>query len=77
MSLFDPPSRSLRNDPSQDEMVVVRQLASHILNKIQDHLIILPNMVIASILLQNPRGMDLGQYPRICLTFVFLEDTLI
>ena len=44
MSLFDPPSRSLRNDPSQDEMVVVRQLASHILNKIQDHLIILPNM---------------------------------
>ncbi len=54
------PCRSIRNEPTEDEMNVVRKLAGHILEKIQEHLIILPNMIVASILLQNPTGIDLG-----------------
>jgi hypothetical protein len=45
-------------------MNVVRKLAVHILEKIQEHLIILPNMIVASILLQNPTGINRGRYGR-------------
>ena len=50
--------RSIRREPTAEEMNVVRKLAAHILEKVQEHLIILPNMIVASILLQNPTGID-------------------
>lgn len=43
-------------------MNAVRKLAAYILEKIQDHLIILPNMIVASILLQNATGTTLGKF---------------
>ncbi|CAB4026539.1 dihydroxyacetone phosphate acyltransferase-like, partial [Paramuricea clavata] len=51
--------RSIRGEATADEMNVVRKLAGHILEKMQEHLIILPNMIVASILLQNSTGIDL------------------
>jgi hypothetical protein len=59
-------------------MNVVRKLAVHILEKIQEHLIILPNMIVASILLQNPTGINRGrsdcgeQYTHLMAEQVFI-----
>ena len=53
--------RSIRTEATADEMKVVKKFAGHILEKIQEHLIILPNMIVASILLQNPTGIRLGK----------------
>lgn len=52
--------RSIRSEATEEEMIVVRKLAAHILGKIQQHLIVLPNMIVASLLLQNSTGIDLG-----------------
>ena len=53
--------RSIRTEATSDEMNVVRKFAGHILEKIQEHLVILPNMIVASILLQNPTGIRVGK----------------
>ncbi|XP_046848625.1 dihydroxyacetone phosphate acyltransferase-like [Xenia sp. Carnegie-2017] len=61
--------RSIRSEATNDEMNAVRKLAAYILEKIQDHLIILPNMIVASILLQNATGTTLeflkGKYQSV------------
>ncbi|XP_028396264.1 dihydroxyacetone phosphate acyltransferase-like [Dendronephthya gigantea] len=56
--------RSIRNEATADEMNVVRKLAGHILEKIQENLIVLPNMIVASIILQYPTGIDLELLTR-------------
>ena len=54
-------SRSIRIEATADEMNVVRKLAAYILEKIQENLILLPNMIVASIVLQHPTGIYLGK----------------